>query len=178
MNKYDVASYIVSKPENKIILTSIIWEDPTILKFYHQCMKRAGPLYWEYGIEIDEYEPEISDVAGIATTDKWILSIAHPNFTFSREKMKWFRELYEDIYRPFGIQAVEINGKATKKWVDAILDMKLQYGDELQLTFGSDCHNIGRPDDKHEDLGVQNQYVPADVMQREMNQFRERLWMI
>jgi len=176
LNKYDIANYITSKPENALILSSIIWDDPTTLKFYYKCMKRNGPLYPEYSIEVEEYEPQISDVATIAK-DQWVLSIAHPNFTFSREKMKGFRKLYEEVYRPFGIHTLEINGKATKKWVDAILDIKAQYGDDLQLTFGSDCHNIGKPDDKHEDLWVQNPYVSDEIMQREMNQFREKLLM-
>ena len=177
INKYDLASYITSQKENKEVLQEILWEDISTLNFYKRCMKRDGDLYDQYGKEIQEYEPAISDVAEIAK-DEWILSIAHPNFTFSRDGIRWFRELYEEIYKPFGIHAVEINGKASRKWVEAILDMKNKYGDDLQLTFGSDCHNIWRPDDKHEDLWVQNQYVPVEIMEGEMNVFREKIWLL
>jgi len=174
INKYDLASYITSKTENHEVLHEILWEDISTLSFYKRCMKRSWDLYTEYGKEIEEYEPEISDVAEIAR-DEWVLSIAHPNFTFEREWIKGFRELYEDVYRPFGIHAVEINGKAPKAWVEAILDMKDEYGDELQLTFGSDCHNIGKPDNKHEDLGVMNPYIPSWLIRKEMDSFREKV---
>lgn len=174
LNKYDISNYITSKSENFTLLYDIIWPNIDMRSFHHKCMKRTSPLYKEYWVEVAEYEPEISDVADM-TKDQWVLSIAHPNFTFSREKMQWFRKLYEEVYRPFGISALEINGKASRKWVETILDMKTEYGDDLQLTFGSDCHNIGKPDDKHEDLGVQNPYVEPEIITREMNLFKERL---
>jgi len=176
INKYDLANYITSKDENAQILQEILWEDISTLNFYKKCMKRDGELYHIYGKEIEEYEPAISDTAEIAK-DQWVLSIAHPNFTFSREGIGWFMKLYEEVYRPFGIHALEINAKASRKWVEAILWLKDKYKDGLQLTFWSDCHNIWIPDDKHEDLWVMNPYISDGLIEREMNVFREKMGM-
>ena len=174
INKYDLALYITSQEENREVLHQVLWEDISTLNFYKRCMKRDGDLYGEYWKEIAEYEPQISRVAEIAK-DEWVLSIAHPNFTFERDWIQGFRKLYEQVYKPFGVSAIEINGKASRAWVEAILDMKDIYGDELQLTFGSDCHNIGTPDNKHEDLGVMNPHIPVWLIEREMDMFREKV---
>gem|GEM_PF-6457096 len=45
--------------------------------------------------------------------------------------------------------------------------MKEYYGVELQLTFGSDCHRLEKPDDKHGDLGFENSFLDEKVVKRE-----------
>jgi len=178
INKYDIARYIVTKPENRKKLLSIWCEDRGKLhmSFYTLCLKRSGALYWEYGIEIDEYEPELKQVSEIVQDTGGVLSIAHPNFTFSRAGIQGFERLYREVYQKLWIQAIEINTRASKKWVDAILSLKSEFGDSLQLTFGSDCHRIGKPDDKHGDLGFENDFVSQQIMSSELYNFREKLW--
>ena len=104
------------------------------MDFYNRALKRTGDLYREYGVEIEEYEPELKTISEIVENNG-ILSIAHPNFTFARTGARGFEKLYEGVYREIGIKAMEINTRATKRWVDIILQIKEKYGDELQLTF-------------------------------------------
>lgn len=177
INKYDIARYIASKVENRKKLLSMWCQDKGKLHmdFYNRCLKRAGDMYGEYGVEIEEYEPEIATISEIARDTGAVFSIAHPNFTFARVGVKWFEKLYEQVYRNMWVTAIEINTKATKKWVDAILWLKEKYGDGLQLTFGSDCHRIGKPDEKHGDLWFENAFVPDKVLENEVLQFQKTL---
>jgi len=145
--------------------------------FYRKCLKRGGDLYWEYSVAGDEnYKPELSDISEMIQ-GQGVLSIAHPNFTFSRDGIQGFRDLYRDVYRPqLWISSIEINTKASANWVKAILEMKEEYWNELQLTFGSDCHRLWKPDDKHGDLWFENQFLDGEIVKREFRDFREKLW--
>lgn len=179
INKYDIARYVASQDENRKKLLSLWCQDKGKLHmdFYSRCLKRTGDLYGEYGVEIEEYEPEIATISEIARDTGAVFSIAHPNFTFARSGAGGFEKLYESVYRELWIKAIEINTRATKRWVDVILWLKEKYAEELQLTFGSDCHRIGKPDDKHGDLGFENIFVPEEVLQREVEGFTERVWL-
>ena len=145
--------------------------------FYQKCLRRGGELHSEYSILWDEsYKPELWDISEM-TQWNWVLSIAHPNYTFSHDHIQGFRQLYKDVYKPqLWIQAIEINTKASKNWVRAILEMKQEYGNELQITFGSDCHRLWKPDDKHGDLWFENDFLSKWVIEREFWDFREKLW--
>jgi histidinol phosphatase-like PHP family hydrolase len=176
LSKYDIARYITAQNQNREYLKNLgcySWRKPH-QEFYNRCLKRKGDLYQEYAVEIDDYEPEVEILGQEAKKERAILSIAHPNFSFSREGIHWFLEKFPH-YKELWVNAVEINTRATKKWVDAILWLKAQYGDDLQLTFGSDCHRIGKPDDKHGDLWFENNFVPSEVVEREMERFQESL---
>lgn len=177
ISKYDIARYIASRKENFTKLCSLWCDNDMKLHrgFYNLCLKRSGRYYQEYGVEIEEYEPELEKLLEIVQDTWGILSIAHPNFTFARAWVRGFVQLYEEVYRPLGITAIEINTRATKKWVDAILALKDKYGDGLQITFGSDCHQIGKPDDKHGDLGFENWSVWEDIIISEMKNFRAQI---
>ena len=69
---------------------------------------------------------------------------------------------------------MEVNTRATKKWVEAILLLKSLYPN-IQLTFGSDCHRVGLPDEKHGDLGFFNPHIPEAIVRWEFEKFCEKL---
>lgn len=125
--------------------------------------------WWEY------FKPELWDIAQLVAW-KWILSFAHPNFTFESQQITWFLELYRNFYLPsLWITAIEINTRASKKWVEAIIWLKEDIPN-IQLTFWSDCHRLWKPDDKHWDLWFENDFLVEEVVSREFWNFRERLW--
>ncbi len=174
ISKYDIARFIASQKSNKTKLYELGCGNGKKVhqEFYNRCLKRRWELYNQYGIEIEEYEPDVLDLKEHASDA--ILSIAHPNVSFSKEGIKGFLEKFP-LYQELGVNAVEINSRATKKWVEAILHLQKEQGDKLQLTFWSDCHRIGTPDDKHGDLGFENNFIPNEVIGREFDKFREKL---
>lgn len=179
ISNYDIARYIASKNENEELLRELgcMNSPKPHSDFYKKCLRRGGIFYPKYSVAGNEnYKPELSDISELIGWEG-VLSIAHPNYTFSRDRIRWFRELYRDVYRPqLWIAAIEINTTASKKWVEAILEMKEEYWDELQLTFWSDCHRLWKPDDKHWDLGFENQFIPEGLIETEFWSFREKLW--
>jgi len=178
INKWDIARYIVWKKENREILENMLWKDKTekwkTLLFYTRCLKQKWDLYEIYGTRIEEYEPQISDIATLTKNDNGILSIAHPNYSFSKDGVEKFMKLYREVYQPMWINAIEINTRALKRWVEGILILKQEFWDNLQITFGSDCHHIGIPDQKHGDLWEQNPYIDEEIKQREIDRIIER----
>jgi histidinol phosphatase-like PHP family hydrolase len=179
ISNYDIARYIASKSENDELLIKLgcMNSPKPHSDFYRKCLKRGGPLYAVYSVAGDEdYKSELWDISELIGGEG-VFSIAHPNYTFSRDRIRGFQELYRGVYRPqLWISAIEINTTASKKWVHAILEMKEEYWDELQLTFGSDCHRLWKPDDKHWDLGFENEFLDEEVVKREFWGFREKLW--
>lgn len=87
LSKYDIARYVASRSENRDFLRSI--DCYPVRKphqeFYNRCLKRKGNLYSQYAVEIDDYEPEVEILGQEAKKEGAILSIAHPNFSFSRD---------------------------------------------------------------------------------------------
>ena len=175
ISKYDIARYIALKGQNLVLLESI-WctaSEDLHTQFYNLCLKRKWTLYDTYAVEVDEYEPEVETLWAIATSRNAILSIAHPNFTFSREGIAWFLEIFP-LYYSLWVNAIEVNTRATKKWVEAIILLKSLYPN-IQLTFGSDCHRVGLPDEKHGDLGFFNPHIPEAIVRWEFEKFCEKL---
>jgi len=179
VSNYDIARYVASKSENERKLRDIWCMDSRKphSDFYRKCLKKWWDLCREYSVVSGaEYKPELGDISEM-TQWEGILSIAHPNYTFSRDKIRGFRELYHEVYRSqLWITAIEINTTASRKWVEAILEMKQEYWNELQLTFWSDCHRLWQPDDKHGDLGFENEFLPEWVVRKDFWNFREKLW--
>lgn len=174
--KYDIARYIIKQPQNKDLLEKLgcTQAKKTHKDFYERALKRRGDLYEMCGVEVEEYEPEIETLGLVAKEENAILSIAHPNFSFSREGIHGFIDRVHQ-YKELWINAIEINTRATRKWVEAILSIKEQFWPDFFLTFGSDCHQIGKPDDKHGDLGFENVFIPNDMVEREIERFQEKL---
>lgn len=174
---YYIAHDIVMNKENnwKLQQIGVKWESQEEQRrsFYRDFLNKWKILHTTFHAERWRwyFKPQLADIADI-TRWEWVLSFAHPNFTFERQDIRWFLELYRDFYLPsLWISAVEINSKASQEWVWAILDL-----DKEQLTFGSDCHRLGKPDNKHGDLWFENNFLDAELVQREFWNFRDRLW--
>jgi hypothetical protein len=50
--------------------------------FLDECLKEAGQYKHLGAVEIEPYEPELSELIQIADREGIILSVAHPNFSF------------------------------------------------------------------------------------------------
>ncbi len=183
-NKYDMARYFYSISENKNIMSSIVsslsQNSDIVVAFYEECMKRWGKLYDTYGYESEEYEPSVQQtIEEIVQKSRGIVSLAHPNVTFSNNKwgIKEFLRTIEN-YVDQGVNAVEINTQASREWVQAVLYVQQKYN--LLLTFWSDCHQIGYDgrDGKHASIGEQNPNVSDEMREKYFAKFQENIWLI
>lgn len=50
--------------------------------FLDECLKEAGQYKHLGAVEIEPYEPELSELIRLAKKEDMILSVAHPNFSF------------------------------------------------------------------------------------------------
>lgn len=147
LNKYDISTYILQDKYNLELAKKILWPNVNILSFFISCLKEWWEFSWGFLVErIPEYEPSIEVCWELAKTNNAILSIAHPNVSFEKEWISWFeKELPYYIDR--GVNAIEINSKATKGWIEALYKAKEKYN--LILTAGSDNHDLWHSDNKH-----------------------------
>ncbi|MDD3302735.1 MAG: PHP domain-containing protein [Candidatus Gracilibacteria bacterium] len=154
LNKFDIARYVYLSEHNKNFIKYLnSGIELSVNDFYKRFLKREGDMYSEYGYEIEEYEPDLEICKQIKSECNGILSIAHPNVTFKGGIQEFYTNLPQYIIEG-GINAIEINSKATRDWVEAILKAKDKYG--LFVTFGSDNHKIGNSDERHGNFGEQN----------------------
>ena len=72
-----------------------------------------------------------------------------------------------------GVNAIEINSKANKKWIEEIVKVKEK--NNLILTFWSDCHSIWNIDDKHESYWNLNTNLKEDFIFKESLKFRDKI---
>lgn len=177
-NKYDMARYLLSLPENILRAKQVLWElcssNDIVLHFYNECLKRWGDLYEVFWHEIEDYEPSVEKVVQeVREKSWWLVSLAHPNFTFEKWWIHEFHRVLPDYVKKW-VQAVEINARATPEWILAIYEARRKY--DLILTFGTDCHEIGQTDRKHGDLGQLNPYIPSDVIEENFWEFEKKLW--
>ncbi len=174
---YYIAAALASRASNRHRLLSlgIQWNESEIRReLYKRLISKNGEYYKAFTAERggDFFIPRLSDIAEMTREEQWILSFAHPNFTYQRPGRTQFLEWYRDFYQPqLWISAIEINSLAPESWADAILDL-----DNTQLTFWSDCHQVGVPDEKHANLGTKNQFITEERVQREFWEFRNTLW--
>lgn len=169
---YELARYLAAQEVNTQKFAELGcdgWKPHSAL--YTKYLKKG----WLLRPNIWNYEPSTAVIAEIAEADGWVLAIAHPNFSFSHEGAGEFARLYDERYRKLWIKAIEINTRATKRWIDVIMAKKATHWDGLQVTFGSDFHQE-KLDDKHGDLGFENQFVSPEFMIREVWNFQDRVW--
>lgn len=182
-NKYDMARYFWSIESNRPkIIDALQWfidSDDIVTHFYEACFKRWGGLYEMYGVEIEEYEPSVEmTVQEVITKAWWVVSLAHPNVTFSKNKW-WIPEFQKTIwnYIEKWINAIEINTQANPEWIETILKIRDTFWN-LFITEGSDCHMIwyDGQDGKHASLWVSNPHITAEQKEYFFSEFRERVW--
>ena len=174
LNKYDISRFIFSDPENRE--KAILWNGWVQIdeeEFYLKFLKEWWKKYNEFSVRIPEYEPIIEECKNFKEESNGILSIAHPDFTFKKWWISQFIDILPHYIEQWWINAIEINSKATKEWVDAIIEAKNRYS--LFLTFWSDCHKVWKPDSKHWDFWETNQFVTKEFVSESFNEYRGML---
>lgn len=173
INKFDLATFVLCDEHNTKIAYSLnnnqkIWVET----FYEKFLKKNGEKFSQYGVLIDDYEVSLETCCQIKNNHSCILSLAHPNFTFR----KWIEDFEKNLshYIEIGwINAIEINTKATKLWIEAILKMKQKYG--LYLTFWSDCHHLDKSNNKHGNFWEINPFLSSDFIKTEFWKYKNIL---
>lgn len=136
---YHIAQYIWRTRDNRLlardltngVLQSNKKEGP-MLDFMKECLRENGN-YPHIGYhEVPHYEPEISDLAAVAEQEGAILSIAHPNFSFTKyletkyraidptDQVKMFETKIVPKLVDSGIRNFEINALASPIWAGTI----------------------------------------------------------
>lgn len=175
--KFDIARYLLENEINREIIEKLSGiKNISVVDFYTMFLKRWGAKFEEFWVRVPEYEATLEDCFEAKQHNNAVLSLVHPNFTFKKWKEEFLQKLPYYI-KVAWINAIEINSKATKDWVEMILQAKEKYG--LYLTFGSDCHHIGNPDEKHEDFWVMNPYIleryGEEFIQKEFEKYENLL---
>ena len=174
LNKFDIVVFLFLSWENRILATKL---NEGILidreEFYMKFLKRWWDKFDEFAVQVENYEIPLLQCKNIQQKTQGILSLPHPNTTFR----KWWIEEFEKVI-PFyiengGINAIEINAKATKDWVEAILKAKDKYG--LYLTFGSDFHKENHNDGKHWEFWEVNPFVSPECVRKYFWEYKERI---
>ena len=174
-NKWTISMFLfnwIHKNFNLKILKQKYWEKINVEFFYDNCMKEWWKFYDDYKVDMDNYEPKLKEIWELAKQDNAILSIAHPNFTFK----KWIEEFQEELpyYLEKWVNAIELNAKISKDWVQAIMELKEKYN--LILTFGSDCHRIWLDDDKHATFWTVSSFITQEILKENLGKFKEKIW--
>lgn len=128
--------------------------------FLEECLKETGDYKHLGTIEIEPYEPELSDLIELARHEDILLSVAHPNFSFhpvykragvnADPATRWshfYSQILPELDR-IGIHNYEINAMATPEQAAAIHAI-VQKRNGL-ITYGSDNHGYLKPDGKHQ----------------------------
>lgn len=172
LNKHDIAIFLYLNEENREIIKRINWwKELTLEQFYKKYFRKVSENY--FSVIETNYKPEIELFREIKESNNWVLSLAHPNFIFS----KWINEFEDKIeyyVKKWWVNAIEINSSASKEWVNAILDASKKY--KLYLTFWSDCHYVWFSDSQHQDLWVMNPYISDNMRKKKFLEYSELLW--
>lgn len=172
LNKHDIVKYIFISDRNVLLAYTYYSWAIDIDTFYKEFLKRWGMFFDKFWYVIKDYEPTLEQCNNFKEESSWILSIAHPNFTFERWWIDEFIKVLPNYIEQW-INAIEINSMATQKWVEVIIEQSKYY--DLFLTFWSDNHSVWYTDSKHWDLWVLNPYLTKDFIQKEFNKYKDRL---
>lgn len=172
LNKYDLARFIFSSNFNKSIAIKLNGSDITEEMFYQKFFKKWGEMFDAFSVRIKDDEQSLEICKTFKEESHWVLSIAHPNVTFSKWGIGEFQSVLPHYVEVGGINAIEVNSEATKEWVMAILEARSQYG--LYITFWSDNHKIWHFDDKHWNFWKVNPHInnPA-LISSLFNEYRD-----
>ena len=171
LNKFSIAEYLYKNKENIALIKDINWWDIKLRDFYLAFLKKGGKYFNDFWVVVPNYEIEVETCWEIIKKVDWILSIAHPNFTF-KSWIEEFKQVLPD-YIDKWVNAIEISTSANLEWVNAILDLKDKY--DLHLTFWSDCHKLWLVDDKHCDLWDLNPYIDEKMIVNSFKEYEDRI---
>ncbi len=168
INKFDIAKYIFSKNKFKKTLFKINWWQLQDHEFYYRYLKKEWDKYNEYWDKIGDYEPSIETIWWIREEWNSILSIAHPQVNFK----KWINEFSRALphyIKKWWVNAIEINTRATRDWVNTIIYLSEKYW--LYLTFWSDNHNLSRSTYSQWNLWELNPNLDEDFVKRSFDKY-------
>lgn len=169
LNSSHIARYIYNNPRNIELIYKLIWENLDKDQFIQRCLMKEWDLsYIGWWVQVPEYLPSLQKCVEIKEKINWIISLAHPNFKFSKKNFEEYLKLFLDQW----LDAVEINSKATKEWVNLILKLQDKYW--YLITFWSDCH-FKWADDKHWELWDINPHLNQNTIEENMKIFRNQL---
>ncbi|EKE27545.1 MAG: hypothetical protein ACD_3C00194G0005 [uncultured bacterium (gcode 4)] len=169
-NSSHLSSYIYMQNSNISLIEKLTWEKLDRDSFIKKCLKDEWKYSWVWAVKISEYEPSLEKCSKMAKDNNAILSLAHPNFKLTQEE---FRERIA-YFLDLGINAVEINAKASKSWVDLILEYREKYG--FILTFWSDCHFNENDDKEHWEFLTVNPYISELMINLNIYYLQKKTW--
>lgn len=172
VNKFNVAEYIYSKSINREFIKSIAWKDLDLVTFYKSFLKSEWEFSKDFVVKTSDYELSVEVCWKVVSDVDWILSIAHPWYTFEKEWLDHFKSILED-YIDKWVNALEINAYATKEWINFILEAKEKYW--LYITFWSDCHKLWEETNKHFDLWTINPLLDKKFIKQCFEEYREKI---
>ena len=177
LNRFNIGQYLFLNKENIILAQKISWKiDINPQSFFEIFLKEVWEHYKEYWlkywIDVPEYEPNIEICWLIAKTNDAIISIAHPNLSFKKEGLEYFKKIYP-YYVENWINAIEINSKASTEWIETIYEFKEEYS--IIITAWSDNHCIWEVDNKHSDLWELNPLLSNNEKLLILENFKSRL---
>lgn len=174
LNKFDIVKFMFLTLENTIIakkLNNGIWINEE--EFYLKFLKRWWEKFDEFAVIVDNYEILISECRKFQKQTEWILALPHPNVTFRKWWIKEFEKVLPFYIENWGINAIEINAKATKEWVESILKAKYKYG--LYITFWSDFHKENHNDGKHWEFWDVNPFISPDWVRKYFWEYKDKI---
>lgn len=177
LNRFNIWQYLFLNTENIILAQKISWKlDINPQSFFEMFLKEVWEhyqIYWlKYWIDVPEYEPNIEVCSLLAKTNNAIISIAHPNLSFKKEGLEYFKKIYP-YYVENWINGIEINSKASIEWIEAIYEFKKKYS--IIITAWSDNHHIWEVDNKHSDLWELNPLLRENDRLLILENFKNKL---
>lgn len=168
LNIYHLASYIYRFQDNIDIITSIAWEEIDKIEFLKRFLRNEWDFAHIGSAMIKEYTPDIRKVIHLVHRNNWILSIAHPNFSFKideyKDRIKYFLDLWMD--------AIEINSRATQEHIEIAKEFTIDW---KILTFWSDCHFTPYSEEDHWGFWEVNSNLDSRTIEENLDRLKDKL---
>lgn len=174
LNKFDIVKFLFFSLENRVLAQKLNnWIVINEEEFYIKFLKRWWEKFKNYAIIVENYEVVLLECKRFQKQTDWILSLPHPNVTFRKWWIKEFEKVLPHYIENGWINAIEINAKATKEWVESIIKVKDTYG--LYITFWSDFHKENHNDWKHWEFWEINPFVSPDLVRKYFLEYKQKI---
>ncbi len=170
---WHIAQYLWRQKRTIEVVSDLTsWRVQSELDFMRECLRENGDFSDIGYYKIPRYEPELDVIAWIAESEGAVLSIAHPNFSFTKkllqeygaknsmDRIRSFKERIVPIISDAGIYNYEVNALASPEWKQGITETLWKTGG--MMTFWSDNHGLEHADKKHGVFGVINPLIQKD----------------
>lgn len=180
---WHIAQYIWQNKENrwrvKDLTNNVIQDKEWIqwqMVFMKECLRDNGDFAELGYFRTPRYEPEISRLVEIVKKEDGILSVAHPNFSFTKHLNNSYGtnsresriEAFADSIVPklseVWVFNYEINALASSEWVQIIANTVQKT--RWVITYGSDNHWDSVSNSKHGIFWVQNPLLTDDMIRQ------------